>query len=70
MSYQCIIKSNVGNGGHKTAVESGVIAPKTSVRIDGDDGRDDLGSEKQNDGNIQRGFGDFEFLIEVGLNGP
>ena len=63
VSDEGIVEGDVGNGGHQAAVEAGVVTPETGVGVDGDDGRDDLGSEEEKNGDVERGFGDLKFFI-------
>lgn len=51
-------------------METRVVAPETGVRIDRDDGRDDLGDEEEKDGDIKGGAGDLKFFVEYGFYCP
>jgi len=51
-------------------MEARVVAPETGMRIDGDNGGDNLGSEEKNNGKIERGSCYFKFFVEVGFDGP
>jgi hypothetical protein len=47
-----------------------VVTPKAGVRVDGKNGGDNLGGQKKQNGDVERGFGDLEFMIEKGFDEP
>lgn len=51
-------------------MEAGVVTPETGVRVDGDNGGDDLGGEEEKNGDVERSFGDLEFFVDDRFNCP
>ena len=51
-------------------MEAGVVAPERGVGVDGKHGGDDLGGEKNKDGNVQRGAPEGEFSLPGGFEKP
>ena len=51
-------------------MEAGVVAIEAGVGVYRENGGDNLGSEKEKNGNIERSAGDLKFFVEIGLDGP
>ena len=65
-----VIKNSVGDGGHQAAMEARVVAPKTGVRVDGDDSRDNLRSQEEKNGEVELGADELETVIYKRLDQP
>ena len=51
-------------------METGVVAPDGGMRIDGENGRDDLGGEEEENGNIKRSTDESELFFFGGFEKP
>jgi len=51
-------------------MEAGVVAPETSVGIDGNYGGDNLRGEEKKDGDVEWSFGNLKFLVDERSDSP
>jgi len=58
VSNKGIKKDKVTDGGQEAAMKAGVVAPNRGVRVNGNDGGDELGDEEYDQGDVKRSFFD------------
>ena len=70
MGHESIVERNVRDGGHKTAMEAGVVSPETGMGVDGKYRWKNLRGEEEQNGKVKGSFGDLEFFIVNGFGYP
>ena len=64
MGDESVIEQDIGDGGKQASVKTAIVPEPTGTRVDGNESRDELGDEKEDNRNIEFRSGQVKFMGE------